>query len=89
MNRVLELLSSALRKSSDGTELEREVGKVESEMPIFYQIKSVVIVKDTLLLLTLPLTFHEHFHAYEVTKRMQGFVVFDVNIIPSPLTSVI
>lgn len=57
-------------------------GKVESEMPVFYQIKSVFIVKDKLLLLTLPLctvTFHEHFHAYEVTKMVQGFVVFDVN----------
>lgn len=39
-------------------------GKVGSEMPLFYQIESIVRIHEKLLLLTLPLftvTFQEHF----------------------------
>lgn len=62
-------------------------GKVESEMPLFYQIESILIIHEKLLLLTLPLctvTFQEHFHAYEVTKIKQDFVVFHVDDLQYP-----
>lgn len=62
-------------------------GKVESEMPLFYQIESVMIIYEKLLLLTSPLCavgFHEHFHAYEVTSTMQDFVVFHVDNLHYP-----
>ena len=65
-------------------------GKVECEIPPFYQIESVLIINEKLLLLTLPLftvAFQEHFHAYEVARSKQDFVVFHVDnlIYPRPL----
>lgn len=62
-------------------------GAVECEMPLFFQIESVLIIHEKLLLLTLPLftvSFQEHFHAYEVTRRKQDFVVFHVDKLPYP-----
>lgn len=62
-------------------------GAVECEMPLFYQIESVLIMHEKVLLLTLPLctvTFQEHFHAYEVTRTKQDFVVFHVDNLPYP-----
>ncbi|KAL7873590.1 hypothetical protein AOLI_G00126610 [Acnodon oligacanthus] len=51
-------------------------GKVEFEMPLFYQIDSVLTVHGKLLLLTVPLVtlaFQEHFHAYEVITSKHCF----------------
>lgn len=62
-------------------------GAVKCEMPLFYQIESVLILHEKLLLLTLPLftvSFQEHFHAYEVTRRKQDSVVFHVDNLPYP-----
>ena len=62
-------------------------GKVESEMPLYYKIESVLIIHEKLLLLTLPLctvTFQEHFHAYEVTRTKQDCVVFHVDNLHYP-----
>ncbi|XP_057706931.1 uncharacterized protein LOC130924402 [Corythoichthys intestinalis] len=62
-------------------------GKVQCEMPLFYLIDSVLIVHEKLLLLTLPLftvCFQEHFHAYEVTRTKQDFVVFHVDSLHYP-----
>lgn len=60
-------------------------GMVECEMPLFYQ--SVLIMQEKLLLLTLPLctvAFQEYFHAYEVTRGKQDFVLFHVDNLPYP-----
>ena len=62
-------------------------GKVQSEMPLFYQINSILILQENVLLLTVPLctvTFQEHFHAYEVTRSKEDFVVFHVDNLPYP-----
>ncbi|KAL7381300.1 hypothetical protein ABVT39_003530 [Epinephelus coioides] len=51
------------------------------------EIESVLIMHEKLLLLTLPLctvTFQEHFHAFEVTRTKQDFVVFHVDNLPYP-----
>lgn len=48
---------------------------------------AVVIIHEKVLLPTLPLftvTVQEHFHAYEVTKQKQGFVVFHVDNLHYP-----
>lgn len=57
-------------------------GKVESEIPLFYEIDSVLIVHERLLLLTVPLitvAFREHFHAFEVSKSKHDFSFFYVD----------
>lgn len=62
-------------------------GAVECEMPLFYQIESVLVMHGKLLLLTLPLftiSFQEHFHAFKVKRGKQDFVVFCVDSLPYP-----
>lgn len=62
-------------------------GAVECEMPLFYQIESVLIMHGKLLLLTLPLftiSFQEHFHAFKVKRCKQDFVVFCVDSLSYP-----
>lgn len=62
-------------------------GKVESEVPVFFQIESVLIMCEKLLLLTVPLvteTFQEHFHAYEVIRSKQDLVFFHVDNLHYP-----
>lgn len=62
-------------------------GKVVSEMPVFYQIESVLIIHEKLVLLILPLctvAFQEHFHAYELTRTKQDLVVFHVDSLHYP-----
>lgn len=48
-------------------------------MPLFYQIESVIVMHEKLLLFTLPLftmCFQEHFHAFKLKRIKQDFVVF-------------
>ena len=62
-------------------------GKVDSEVPLFYQIESVLIMCEKLLLLTVPLvtvTFQEDFHAYEVIRSKHDLVFFHVDNLHYP-----
>ena len=62
-------------------------GEVLCEMPLFYQIESVVIIQNKPVLLTIPLftvAFQEHFFAYEVTRTKKDFVAFQVDDLPYP-----
>lgn len=54
-------------------------GKVELEMPQFYQISSLIVKDDIVLLVTFVIDtvcFDEHFHAYRVVKTGKGPIIF-------------